>query len=229
MSDLRNRYEERERERQRRAQQGRAPMVAMPEAEQPVVFRDYSKQNAADAAITRPSYGSDPRSRLGQPRPTAPDPNLVTITLSPADIRFQREAEAHMRQSMQAAANRIAAENAQRERQRIAAAAEQERLRVAGETWEIENAQRKIQNIIGSLTVADAATVSTIVRQKFPSSIGDPAAWALALSEFRDIARVRQVWDRTPLDVIEDHNDGQLAARFDTSVEVVQRLRAEEL
>lgn len=222
VSSLRIKIERERLEKLEAAAKGRAPKVVMPE--QPAQFRNYDKQTAADDAIQPLRSGGNVRARVGQPRPVAPDPATV-ITM---DVGYQRAAEAHKRQSMAAAASRIAAENAERERQRIAAAAEAERLRLASLEFENQTNQQEIREIIGSLTIADVAAVEALVRQQFGNTT-DPSAWRLALGVFRDEARVRQLWDKTPLEVIENNSDVQLAARFETSVEVVQRLRAQEL
>jgi hypothetical protein len=87
---LRNRIERERLERLEATAKGRAPKVVMPE--QPAQQHDYSRMHAEDAAI-QPlrNSGGNVRARVGQPRPAARDPNTVTITLTAADIRFQRE------------------------------------------------------------------------------------------------------------------------------------------
>lgn len=205
---------------------GQAPRVFMPEQSATDTGRNLASARLAaeDASLPVPR-GTDLRSRLGQPRPAAPDPATI-VTM---DIGFQRAAEENTRASIQAAQERLAKESAERERQRVTAAAESERLRQAGLDFERETTRLAIEDATGKLTLAEYDAVERIVLSQYPAGISDPNIWRIAATEYRDNIRVRKAWMFAPYNVINESTDEQLAVMFETSVETIKNLRAEEL
>lgn len=215
------------------AKGGPAPRVFMPEQSTTDTGRNLAAarlaaEDAAIPALRRTS--GDVRARVGQPR-TAPD-DTITIALSPAavllhkgQVEWQRQnAVADKAREVEQARQRVA----QAERQRLAAA-EAERLRQAGVEFERETARLAIEDATGKLTLAEFDIVERIVLSQYPAGISDPNIWRLAANEYRDNIRVRKLWVLAPYNVINESTDEQLAVMFETSVDTIRTIRAEEL
>lgn len=228
MSNLRNRLDRERVEAAERAQKGQAPKVYMPEA--PAQQHDYSRQDSQDAAVRPLARGSDPRSRLGQPvLLPAPDPDAVTVSLDRRMVQSQLSEQqriAQLRRDQDAARERQ--RQADAERQRVAAA-EAELLRIAGEQFERETQSLEIQEVTGSLTLAEYATVESLVRSRYPKSVNDPSAWRLAINEFREAGRdypeARAKFNRIPVDSIMEMSNSDLSDFLGCPPSFVQKLK----
>jgi hypothetical protein len=110
------------------------------------------------------------------------------------------------------------------------AAAEKERLRIAGLEFERQIQSLEIQEITGSLTLAEYVAVAALVQQRYPSSVTEPSAWHLCIAEFRepkDFPLARARFDKLPLNIIETKSNFELSNVLECPPSFVQKLRDE--